>query len=253
MGDEAISPPAPRLLCGACPEREILRHRLRMTKSRSSERSEEEGLAMAGGKKGFLFSDQAWIMKLIVGLGNPGARYVNNRHNVGFRCVDFFARKQNISLRQRKARSQSGAGEVGGTKVVLAKPRTFMNLSGEAVAALMRRHRLPTQDLLIIYDDLALPLGRIRIRERGSSGGHKGMKSIITHLGRQDFPRLRVGIAQRGDREGGLSEKETAVKYVLSNFQAEEKSILRHLYPKVAEAIYCLLTEGIASAMNKYN
>ena len=192
-------------------------------------------------------------MKLIVGLGNPGRFYVNNRHNVGFRCLDHFARKQGISLNYRKARSRLGMGEVRGTKVVLAKPRTFMNLSGEAVAALMHRHRLPIEDLLVIYDDLDLPLGEIRIRERGSSGGHKGVNSIITHLGSQDFPRLRVGIAHREDETGALPKRVDTVEYVLSDFTAEEKAVIREVYPKVAGAIYCLITEGIKAAMNKHN
>jgi len=191
-------------------------------------------------------------MKLIVGLGNPGRSYANNRHNVGFRCLDHFARKQGISCNLRRARSQLGMGEVGGTKVVLAKPRTFMNLSGEAVAALMRRHRLPTEDLIVIYDDLDLPLGKIRIRERGSSGGHKGMKSIIARLGTQDFPRIRVGIAPR---EGGeaLAKRVDTVEYVLSDFAPEEKPIIRKVYPEVADAIHCLITDGVTVAMNKHN
>jgi PTH1 family peptidyl-tRNA hydrolase len=188
-------------------------------------------------------------MKLIVGLGNPGRFYVNNRHNVGFRCLDYFARKQGISLNLRRARSQLGMGEVEGRKVVLAKPRTFMNLSGEAVAALMRRHRLTTKDLIVIYDDLDLPLGKIRIRERGSSGGHKGVNSIIAHLESQDFPRIRVGIAPPEGGAEAFAERVDTVEYVLSDFAAEEKPIIREVYPEVADAIYCLITDGIAAAM----
>ena len=194
-------------------------------------------------------------MKLIVGLGNPGRYYVNNRHNVGFKCVDYFARRHGISLKQRKARSKLGAGNLDGIKLVLAKPGTFMNLSGEAVKALMQRYRISNRnidDLLIVYDDLALPLGRIRIRERGSAGGHKGMKSIISYLGSQDFPRLRVGIAPKGET-AARSRAEDAVDYVLSDFTAAEKTVLRKVYPVVADAIHCLLTEGTRSAMNKYN
>jgi len=192
-------------------------------------------------------------MKLIVGLGNPGKFYVNNRHNVGFRCLDYFARKQGIPLNLRRARSRLGMGEVGGTKVVLAKPRTFMNLSGEAVAALVRRHRLPIEDLLVIYDDLDLPLGKIRIRERGSSAGHKGVKSIIAHLGSQNFPRIRVGIAPRGEGAEDFAERVDTVEYVLSDFAAEEKPIIREVYPEVADAIHCLITDGVTAAMNKHN
>ena len=192
-------------------------------------------------------------MKLIVGLGNPGRRYVNNRHNVGFRCLDYFARSQGISIDHRRARSKLGTGEIEGTRVVLAKPGTFMNLSGEAVAAIMRYYRLPAEDLLVIYDDLDLPLGRIRIRERGGSGGHKGMKSIISCLGSQDFPRIRVGIASQEDTADALSKRLDTIEYVLSDFAAGEKPVIREVYPKVADAIHCLITDGVAAAMNKFN
>ena len=192
-------------------------------------------------------------MRLIVGLGNPGRRYVNNRHNVGFKCLDFFAREQGISVNRRTAQSKIGTGEVAGVKVILAKPQTFMNQSGSAVAALMHRHNIPTKDILIIYDDLDLPLGKIRIRESGSSGGHKGMKSIIAHLGSQGFPRIRIGIAPQGSEAGEPSPKVDAIGYVLSDFTAEERAVIREVYPKVTAAIRCLLTEGIAAAMNKYN
>lgn len=192
-------------------------------------------------------------MKLIVGLGNPGRRYVNNRHNAGFRCLDYFARRQGITLDHRRARSKLGTGGIEGTKVVLAKPGTFMNLSGEAVAAIMRYYRLPAEDLLVIYDDLDLPLGRIRIRERGGSGGHKGMKSIISCLGSQDFPRIRVGIASQEDAADALSGRVDAVEYVLGDFAAGEKPVIREVYPRVADAIHCLITDGVTAAMNKFN
>ena len=192
-------------------------------------------------------------MKLIVGLGNPGKRYVNNRHNVGFHCIDCFAQKQGISLNQRKAQSLLGAGDIEGTKVVLVKPRTFMNLSGEAVAALMHHYRLPAQDLLVIYDDLDLPLGKIRLRERGGSGGHNGVKSIIAHLNSQDFPRFRVGIGPREDEETTISKRMNTVGYVLGDFDAVDRAIIQDVYPEVADAIHCLITDGITAAMNKYN
>lgn len=192
-------------------------------------------------------------MKLIVGLGNPGRRYVNNRHNAGFRCLVYFARRQGITLDHRRARSRLGTGEIEGTKVVLAKPGTFMNLSGEAVAAILRYYRLTAEDLLVIYDDLDLPLGRIRIRERGGSGGHKGMKSIISCLGSQDFPRIRVGIAAQEDDEGAESQRVDVVEYVLSDFAAGEKPVIREVYPRVADAIVCIIRDGVAAAMNKFN
>ena len=192
-------------------------------------------------------------MKLIVGLGNLGRHYVNNRHNVGFKCVDLFARQHGISLAQRVARSKVGTGKVAGTKVVLAKPQTFMNSSGEAVSALVRRYKLSSQDILVIYDDLDLPLGKIRIRERGSSGGHNGLKSIIFHLGTQDFPRIRVGIAQPEGSDSSTTSKVDAIEHVLSDFTDAEKTVMREVYLKVAAAIEYILREGIAAAMNKYN
>jgi PTH1 family peptidyl-tRNA hydrolase len=192
-------------------------------------------------------------MKLIIGLGNPGRDYVNNRHNVGFKCVDLFAREHGISFSQRRARSKQGLGEIEGTKIVLAKPLTFMNNCGEAVAALVRRYKISTRDVLVIYDDLDLPLGKIRIREQGSSGGHKGIKSIIEHLGTQDFPRIRVGISPLENDAVTSHSKVDAVAHVLGDFTDAEKIVMRDVYPRVAAAIYCLLTEGIAAAMNKYN
>ena len=192
-------------------------------------------------------------MKLIIGLGNPGRDYVNNRHNAGFKCVDLFAREHGISLTQRVARSKLGTGEVADTRIVVAKPQTFMNLSGEAVAALVRRYRLSSQDILVIHDDLDLPLGKIRIREKGSSGGHNGLKSIISHLGTQDFPRIRVGIAPTEDSSSAATHEVDAIEHVLSDFTDAEKTVMREIYVKVAAAIECVLTEGIAAAMNKYN
>jgi len=192
-------------------------------------------------------------MKLIVGLGNPGRHYVNNRHNVGFKCVDLFAREHGISLTQRRAHSKLGTAEVAGTKIVLAKPQTFMNLSGESVSALVRRYKLSAKDILVIYDDLDLPLGKIRIREKGSSGGHNGLKSIISHLGTQDFPRIRVGISPAEGSDGTTAPEVDAIEHVLSDFTEAEKTVMRGVYVKVAAAIECVLTEGIAAAMNKYN
>lgn len=190
-------------------------------------------------------------MKLIIGLGNPGRHYVNNRHNVGFKCIDFVAREHGISVTQRGAHSKLGTGEIAGIKIVLAKPQTFMNLSGEAVSALVRRYKLSSKDILIIYDDLDLPLGKIRIREKGSSGGHNGLKSIISCLGTQDFPRIRVGIAPSED--DNTTTKVDAIEHVLSDFTEEEKAVMHEVYPKVAAAIECVLSEGTTTAMNKYN
>jgi PTH1 family peptidyl-tRNA hydrolase len=193
-------------------------------------------------------------MRLVIGLGNPGRRYVNNRHNVGFRCIDWLAREHGISLDSRRSRSYVGTGHIGDSRVVLAKPRTYMNLSGEAVRGLMHRYDVPVQNILVVYDDLDLPLGKIRIREKGSSGGHKGMKSIIAQVGSQDFPRLRVGIAPLVDTEGLAPCRQIdAVEHVLGDFSTREKAVIRKVYPDVVAAIDCLVAEGIKAAMNKYN
>jgi len=192
-------------------------------------------------------------MKLIVGLGNPGRHYVNNRHNAGFKCVDLFAREHGISLTQRGARSKLGTGEVANTRIVVAKPQTFMNLSGEAVSALARRYKLSSKDILVIYDDLDLPLGKIRIREKGSSGGHNGLKSIISRLGTQDFPRIRVGISPAEGSDNAAAPEVDAIEHVLSDFTDAEKTVMREVYLRVAAAIECVLSEGLAAAMNKYN
>jgi peptidyl-tRNA hydrolase, PTH1 family len=191
-------------------------------------------------------------MKLIIGLGNPGRDYVNNRHNVGFKCIDLFAREHSISLTQRTARSKLGTGEIAGTKIVLAKPQTFMNLSGEAVSTLVHRYHLSSKDILVVYDDLDLPLGKIRIRERGTSGGHNGLKSIIAHLGTEEFPRIKVGIEPAASNDGTIP-KIDAIEHVLSDFTEAEKNVMRETYPAVAAAIEFILTEGITAAMNKYN
>jgi len=187
-------------------------------------------------------------MKLIVGLGNPGRIYVNNRHNAGFKCLDFLAHRYSIRLSKRRARAKIGSGEIAGLNVILAKPQTFVNLSGQAVAQLVRHFAVPLSDLIVVYDDLDLPLGVIRIRGQGGSGGHKGMASIITLLGSQEFPRIRVGI-NPGQNIVGLKTPD----YVLSDFAPEEKTILKDVYVKVADAIYCLLSEGIEAAMNRFN
>jgi PTH1 family peptidyl-tRNA hydrolase len=192
-------------------------------------------------------------MWLIAGLGNPGRRYVNNRHNVGFRCVERIARDHGIRIDARRLRSRIGTGDIDGSKVVLAKPATFMNLSGEAVAGIMRRYRIPPANLLLVYDDLDLPLGRIRIRERGSAGGHKGMKSVIARVQSQEFARIRVGIAPAAPDPTAASDRPDAVKYVLTDFSSREKRVMRDVYPVVAEAVRCLITEGPAAAMNKFN
>jgi PTH1 family peptidyl-tRNA hydrolase len=191
-------------------------------------------------------------MKLIVGLGNPGKAYAHNRHNVGFQCLNYFARLRSIPFDRRQCQAKAGIGKVRGEKLLLAKPRTFVNLSGKSVACLVYKHHIPLSNLLVIYDDLDLPLGKIRLRQSGSSGGHKGMNSIISTLGSEDFPRVRVGIG-RPQAEGQSISEDAIVNYVLTDFSTREEAIVKPVIARVSEAIDCFLTQGIEAAMNKFN
>jgi len=193
------------------------------------------------------------VMKLIVGLGNPGQAYADNRHNVGFQCLNHFARVHKLTFSQQQSRCRIGFGEVGGFQVIIAKPRTFMNLSGQAVKQVVQRYNIALNDLIIIHDDLDLPIGKIRIRQQGSSGGHKGMQSIIEHLGGQDFPRIRVGISRPAEIERPSQARPRVMSYVLSDFTAAEKAIMKEVYARVSDAIECILSQGLTEAMNKYN
>ena len=193
-------------------------------------------------------------MKLIVGLGNPGFLYARNRHNVGFMCVSYLARTQGIRYDKKQGHARTGIGNIAGSRVVLARPQTYMNASGESVSALLRNLNIAPSDLTVIHDDLDLPTGKIRLRLGGSSGGHKGIDSIIARIGTRDFHRIRVGIGRPDIDEGTPAVKEEAVvAYVLTDFSSEEKKIIDEVMPQVSEAIVCLLAEGLTAAMNKYN
>jgi len=193
-------------------------------------------------------------MRLIVGLGNPGRTYANNRHNIGFMCLSHFARAHGVSFDKKKGKARIGMGEVAGIPVVLARPQTFMNASGEAVSQLVRKFKVNIDDLIVVYDDIDLPLGRIRIRRGGSSAGHNGIESIIAELGTPDFNRVRVGIGRPTVMEGSNEAAEPdIVDYVLSDFTPEEKQTIEQTITLVSEAIRCLLTEGLVAAMNRYN
>ncbi len=195
-----------------------------------------------------------WHMKLIVGLGNPGRGYSNNRHNMGFVCLRRFARRQGIRLDRKQCRSRIGSGEVDGGGIVLARPQTFMNLSGPPVGCLLKKYRLSLENLIVIHDDLDLPLGKIRLRQGGSSGGHNGVDSIISALGSRDFIRIRVGIG-RPEPAADAAEPSDAdiIGYVLGDFTSEEKQVVGPVVAGVSEAITCLLSEGLTAAMNKHN
>jgi PTH1 family peptidyl-tRNA hydrolase len=193
-------------------------------------------------------------MKLIVGLGNPGILYNRNRHNIGFMCVRHLARMQGIRFDKKQGHARTGIGNIGRNRVLLARPQTYMNASGESVNALMRKFNLIPSDLIVIHDDLDLPAGKIRIRLGGGSGGHRGIDSIIARLGTRDFYRVRVGIGRPDVAENSDADKEEEIiSYVLADFTSEEKKIIDKIIPDVSQAVVCLLTEGLNAAMNKYN
>ena len=184
--------------------------------------------------------------KVIVGLGNPGEEYSKTRHNVGFWCVEHLARESSISFSIRRRQAIIGEGVIGEIPVALAKPRSFVNNSGEAVGFLLARYKTQPADLLVVYDDLDLSPGTLRIRATGGSGGHNGMKSIIEAAGTQDIPRVRIGI---GRPPADVDE----VDYVLGEMSPEEQSQADASVERAAQAAVCVLTEGIDAAMDRFN
>ena len=187
-------------------------------------------------------------MRLIVGLGNPGREYRDTRHNVGFRVVDEIARRHNLTLGMAPSQVPDAfvAKRYGANPLLLAKPLTFMNRSGDAVAALARYYDIAAGDLLVVVDEVALPFGRLRARARGSAGGHNGLKSIVDRLGTTEFPRLRLGVG-RGDARRDLAD------HVLSTFEADERSALEEFITLAADAAEMFAVDGIGTVMNAYN
>ncbi|NQT30781.1 MAG: aminoacyl-tRNA hydrolase [Deltaproteobacteria bacterium] len=190
------------------------------------------------------------MTKLIVGLGNPGRAYAANRHNIGFICLRHFARALAIKFDRKKGLARIGTGAVAGSKVVLARPQTYMNNSGQSVSRLVRKFAVNPKDLLVIHDDLDLPLAKIRVSSGSGSGGHKGISSIIQELGTREFTRIRVGIGRPANPN---PTEDDIIAYVLSDFTPQEKQAINQIIPRVTEAILCLLAEGLEPAMNKYN
>jgi peptidyl-tRNA hydrolase, PTH1 family len=183
-------------------------------------------------------------LKLIVGLGNPGRDYAGTRHNVGFEVVDVLAKRLHTRIAKRMGRALIARVNTPGGEIILMKPQTFMNLSGDAVAYLARREKIEPSEILVIYDDMALPIGRIRMRPQGSAGGHNGMKSMIARLGTDEFPRLRVGIG---------SARHEAIEHVLSRFHPQEKRAIHDSIMRAADAAEAILAEGLEAAMNRFN
>lgn len=185
-------------------------------------------------------------MYIIAGLGNPTAQYKGTRHNVGFEVIDYLADKYNIDVTTKKFKGLIGMGAIEGQKVVLVKPQTFMNLSGECIQEVMNYYKTDISDLIVVYDDINLEPGQLRVRGKGSAGGHNGMKNIILHCNSQDFPRVRVGI-------GAKPPKMDLADFVLSHFQGEEKKAMEDGYKEAADAVCSLMNNGLEATMNHYN
>jgi peptidyl-tRNA hydrolase, PTH1 family len=183
-------------------------------------------------------------MYLIVGLGNPGLEYRHTRHNVGFDIVDLIAEKYNISINRVKFKGVCGDGFISNEKVLLLKPSTYMNLSGESLVEAANFYKIPRENIIVIHDDVSLAVGRMRIRPEGSAGGHNGIKSIILHLSSEIFPRIKVGV---GQPQSGL------IPHVLGKFPKEEREVLEKLFAGAVEAAEAIIRYGVTEAMNKYN
>lgn len=185
-------------------------------------------------------------MKLIFGLGNPGGKYAATRHNIGFDTVTALADKHRIALREKEHKGLCGKGHIGGERVILIQPQTFMNLSGECVREFMSFYKVTEEDVIVIYDDIDLAPGKLRIRAKGSAGGHNGMKSIIAQMGTQIFDRVRVGVGAKPDG-WDLAD------YVLSRFSKEEEPLIREGISQAVEAVETILGQGVEAAMNRFN
>jgi len=190
---------------------------------------------------------------VIVGLGNPGPSYARTRHNVGFRCVDHFAGMKGIRFARTACNARLAELQKGGIHVVLAKPRTFMNLSGQSAIGLVHAFGIPPERLLVVYDDVDLPLGRLRVRSSGGSGGHNGVRSITAALNTDRFPRVRVGIGRPAESNTVAWTEDSLIDYVLGRFSSEEEAVIQDSILKVGEVLDCIVTDGVEAAMNRFN
>lgn len=184
---------------------------------------------------------------LVVGLGNPGEQYAYTRHNAGFLTIDELAERKQIPVQRLKHRALTNTVELAGVKVLLMKPVTYMNLSGEAVGEAARFYKIPPERVLVISDDVSLPLGKLRIRKSGSAGGHNGLKSIIQHLGTEAFPRLKIGVGGKPHPDYDMAD------WVLSRFTGEDKQVMDETVRRAADAVECFLKDGPDRAMGKFN
>ena len=188
--------------------------------------------------------DSDW---LIVGLGNPGSRYWNTRHNVGYAALDALAKKLGVKVDRVKFQGMVGQGRIGETKVVLLKPTTYMNLSGQSVAAAAKFYKIPPERVLVLFDDISLEPGRLRVRKEGSAGGHNGIKSIISSLGSQTFPRVKIGVGAKPHPDYDLAD------WVLSAFPYQEREAMEAVYDRAAQAAETVIREGPEVAANRFN
>ena len=184
---------------------------------------------------------------LVVGLGNPGQKYANTRHNMGFLTVDLLAEKAGVKLNKVKFKSAYNIIPFAGCKCLVMKPQTYMNLSGEAVREAVQFYKLPADHVLVIYDDVSLPVGKLRVRPTGSAGGHNGLKNIIAHLGTQDFPRVKIGT---GAPAGGGADM---IDWVIGEPSKAEKKVLLESFEKAIDAAACIIEHGCQKAMNDFN
>ena len=195
----------------------------------------------------FLKKSNQSIDYIVVGLGNPGSKYSNTRHNIGFETLDYIAKENNVSVTKAKFSALYGVWETEGVKVMLLKPQTFMNLSGESVRAVMDFYKIdPEEELIVIYDDISLAPGQLRVRGKGSAGGHNGIKNIILHTGGQKFPRVRVGVGEK-PKDYDLAD------YVLGHFSKEDQKLMDEAFKEAAAAAVTIMTEGLDAAMNQFN
>lgn len=183
-------------------------------------------------------------MILIVGLGNPGKQYEQTRHNIGFDVIDYMANKYNIDVNREKFKGICGEGFIENKKVILLKPLTYMNLSGESIRELANFYKLEDDEIIVVYDDISLDIGRLRIREKGSAGGHNGIKSIIQNIGGDKFPRVKVGVGQ---------PKDNLVNHVLGKFSKEDREHIEKVIPVVSDAIVEIVKNDAKESMNKFN
>lgn len=194
-----------------------------------------------------LFKKPSGVSWIIVGLGNPGSKYQNTRHNIGFIAADYIADEKRVKLNKIKFKASYNILTIGGEKCLLMKPNTYMNLSGEAVKEAATFYKVPADHVIVIFDDCSLPCGKLRIRQNGSAGGHNGIKSIISHLGTDAFPRIKIGVGEKPHPDYDMAD------WVLSSFSEQDKKLLKPAVENAAKALEVFISDGPDRAMNKFN